>query len=399
VRPLEGEAPRAVLGAEPPEVHVPDVEPRIALDDPVGHDPSHAAGSGDAVGAEAARHEEAADLRRLAEDELAVGGEGLGPVDQADDLRAADRRHPMDGALHQGREALPVRRQQLMVEVGRDPVESPRRRRALVAPGHQPPDLLAEIHEVIRVAEHRDRRVHPVDGLRHQVLMGHRDERDRDARHAADLRRVHPAGVHHDLGPDGPRGGLHLPDAAVADADPEHAGAGADRRPALPRAFRQRHGEAARVEVPVRREVDRAEDAVEAHHREQALRLGRADLLEGQAKRLRPALLPPVLEDAIGRAREAEAPGLPPARVPPGLGAEPPVALHAPHHQARQRDGGPELPHESRRVKRRSARQLGALDEHDVAPPLRGQVVRDARAAHAAADDDRPRVLGHGARL
>src|SRR5262249_19864803 len=142
--PLEGEPPRAVLGAESAEGHVPDVEPRIALDDPGGHDPSHAAGPGDAVGAEATRDEEAADVRRLPENELTVGSECLGSVDEAYDLGSPDRRDAVDGTLHQRAEALLVGRQQLVVEVGGDAVEAPRGRGPLVAAGHQPADLLAK---------------------------------------------------------------------------------------------------------------------------------------------------------------------------------------------------------------------------------------------------------------
>jgi hypothetical protein len=106
-----------------------------------------------------------------------------------------------------------------------------------------------------------------------------------------------------------------------------------------------------------------------------------------------------VLEETVGRAREAKAAGLFPAGIAPGLGAEPPVALDAPHHEPRERDGRAQLADQPRGVEGRAARQLGALDQHDIAPPLDREVVRDARAAHAAADDDCPRVLGHGARL
>src|SRR5262249_6329309 len=101
VRSLEREAAGAILRAEAPEVHVPDVQSRIALDDPVGHDPAHAAGAGDAVGAEAARDEEAADLWGLTEDELAVGRERLGAVDQPDDLGGPDCRDPVGRPFHQ----------------------------------------------------------------------------------------------------------------------------------------------------------------------------------------------------------------------------------------------------------------------------------------------------------
>ena len=45
------------------------------------------------------------------EDELAVGREGLGAVDELDDLRLGELGHADRGRLEQGGEAVPVRRQ------------------------------------------------------------------------------------------------------------------------------------------------------------------------------------------------------------------------------------------------------------------------------------------------
>ena len=52
-------------------------------------------------------------------------------------------------------EAVPVRREELVVEVGRDAVESPRRRVALVAARHEPSALAPEVDEQGRVAQRR----------------------------------------------------------------------------------------------------------------------------------------------------------------------------------------------------------------------------------------------------
>jgi len=118
-RALEGVAAALELRAETTRVHLPGVEPRMALDDPLGHEPAHAARAGDAVGAEPGRHPEAVHFGGT-EDELAVGRESLGPVDQLDDLGFSKVRHAFHGRLEKGCEPLPVRREQSVVEVGRD---------------------------------------------------------------------------------------------------------------------------------------------------------------------------------------------------------------------------------------------------------------------------------------
>src|SRR5439155_12046884 len=52
-----------------------------------------------------------------------------------------------------------------------------------------------------------------------------------------------------------------------------------------------------------------------------------------------------------------------------------------------QRDRSAQLADQPGGVERRPARQLGALEQHDVGLPAPREVVRDARAADSAADD------------
>ena len=74
-------ARRAVVLAEAPDVHAPEVERRLAADDPLGHHLADAAGAGQPVRAESGGHEQPAH-GGLAEAELAVGRERLRAVDQ-----------------------------------------------------------------------------------------------------------------------------------------------------------------------------------------------------------------------------------------------------------------------------------------------------------------------------
>src|ERR1700682_4185661 len=68
---------------EPPQVHLPEVEAGLAIDDPFGHRLAPPTGAGDAVGAKARCDKEPADAR-LTENELVVRREGFRSIDQFD---------------------------------------------------------------------------------------------------------------------------------------------------------------------------------------------------------------------------------------------------------------------------------------------------------------------------
>ncbi len=153
-RPGERVLAAPVRGAEPPRVHVPDVERGRTLDDPLGHELSHPACARQPVRAEAGRDPEPAHVRRP-EDELAVRREGLRAVDEPDHLHLGKRGHADDGVLEELLEARPVLVEQARVEVGRDPFETPRRAVALVAAHDEPARLRTEVDEQRRVAHRR----------------------------------------------------------------------------------------------------------------------------------------------------------------------------------------------------------------------------------------------------
>ncbi len=112
-------------GAEAPDVHRPEVLRGLAADDPLGEGLAGTARRGDAEGVEAGAHEEPSHLRRLAQDEVAVRGEGLGPVQQLTDPRLAEGGHPPPGELGEGLEVIEVRLEQLEVEARGNAVSGP----------------------------------------------------------------------------------------------------------------------------------------------------------------------------------------------------------------------------------------------------------------------------------
>ena len=163
--------------------------------------------------------------------------------------------------------------------------------------------------------------------------------------------------------------------------------------------FGERERELARVDVAVGRQERRAEDAVRGHRWEELLRLVGRDELERQTERLRPARLPRDLLHPLGRRGEPERPDLVPARLETHFGLERAVEVDALHHHPRERERAAELTHEAGRVERRPARELGALDEHDVVPAKACEPVEDGAAADSAPDHDCPGPISHGRTL
>ena len=186
------------MAAEAADVHVPQVVLGLAVDDPLGHHLADAAGTGETVRAEAGGDPEAGHLA-LAEDELAVGRERLGAVEEALDLGLLDRRHAQDGALHELLEAIPVLGQELRLEARRDAVEPERRGITLVAAHHEAADLGAEVDEVVGIAQRGKRLERRREGLGHEVLVRHRDDRDGHADEPRDVGGGHAACVDDDV--------------------------------------------------------------------------------------------------------------------------------------------------------------------------------------------------------
>ena len=385
---------RAVLRAEAADVHVPEVQAGLALGDPLGHDLADPARAGEPVRAEAGGDEEAVDLG-LAKAELVVGGERLGPVDDPRDLDLVHRRHALAGVLDDLLEAVDVVLEQAPVEVERDLVEpvgavgeERRPRVALVAAHHEALAVLAVVDEEVGVAQGGEAPgVVVAEGLGHQVLVRHRDDRDPHARQPAELGGEHPAGDHHDLGLDLALVGDDLPHAPAVGLDPGDPRVREDVAAAAAGAVGQREGELGGVEVAVGGKPGGAQHPVGGHERELLLRLVGRDQLERQPEGLRPPGLAAELLHPLLAGGELDAPALRPSGVELGLLSDPPVELDRVHHHLRQRHRAAGLAHEPGGVEGRAGGQLVAVDQDGVVPAELAQVVGDRGPADPAADD------------
>jgi len=211
------------------------------------------------------------------------------------------RRHPLDRVLEQRLEPRPVLGQELGLEAVGHAVERPRSGVALVAAHDQAADLGAEVDQPVGVAQRGQRLQRRVERLGDQELVPVGDDRHLGADHPPDLRRVHAAGVHDDVGANRALVGDHLVHAAVAKVDAGDAGALLDVGPEPAGAVGERKGELAGIEVPVERDEGGRDDAVGGHRREHRLGLGGRDELHLEAKALRPAGLALNLLVALAR--------------------------------------------------------------------------------------------------
>ena len=128
-----------VEAREAADVDRPQVECRLAADDPLGERLAGAAARGDAHRIEAAADVQVVDAGRGSEDEVVVGREQLGAVVELLDLGLLECRHADHRIVEQDLEGVPVVRQQLELEVLGDPAAVLRALSQGVACGSKPP--------------------------------------------------------------------------------------------------------------------------------------------------------------------------------------------------------------------------------------------------------------------
>ena len=387
----------AVEGGEAADVDRGQVQAGLALGDPLGQRPPGAAGRGDADRVEAGADEEVPQLRGLAQDELVVRGEALRAVVEHLDPGLGQDRDPVDRAVHQDREVVPVLLEQLELErVGQRVGRDPRLGVGLEAADDQPADLLLDVGIAVRVAQDREVPVHPVDLLGDHVEVFGRMQRHGHAAHRADRLGPLAGAVDHHLGLDLALVGADAGDLAVVREDAGDPGSLADGDALVAGAAGQRGGQVGRVGPAVAGQPDRPFEVVVAQDRVELFRLLRADQLALELVGLGGGRGPPQLGHPVLGASDGDAAAAPEAGAQAGLCLEPLVQLAGVLHQPGAVLRGPQLADQAGRVPGGAAGQLPLLEQQHVGPAQLGQVVGDAGADHAAPDDDDAGPGGEG---
>ncbi len=222
---------------EPPYVDAHQVVLRLPGDDPLGERTSGPTGRGDADRVEAGADEEAAQRRRLAEQELVVGGERLRAVVELADPGVLQRRDPAYGLVHQHREVVPVLLEELELERVRQVVgRAPRFGLGLEAADHQAAGLLLEVGPAVRVAHDRQVWVDALDPLGDDVEVLGRVQRHAHADQVTERLGPLAGAVDDDLGLDVAAVGAYAGHPAVGHGEARsHAPARRSGRPAAAR--------------------------------------------------------------------------------------------------------------------------------------------------------------------
>ena len=240
---------------EAAQVDVPQVDRRIAADDPFGHQPPGAAGVGDAGGVEARADEIAPELGRLAQNEIAVQREALRSVQQHFYLRGFQAGRPMYRIAHQDLELIPILAQQLELEPVRNRRHVPRLGYRLEATHHQAADLFLVIDESVGIAHHRQVAVDARDRTGDDVEMLGREQRYIDAGELAEFTRPLSCAIDQALAADLAFAVLpaipHAGDISAFDDDAAHRRAFDDPCAAHAGPFRQRLRQVGRVRLAV----------------------------------------------------------------------------------------------------------------------------------------------------
>jgi hypothetical protein len=189
----------------------------------------------------------------------------------------------------------------------------------LEAAHQQPADFFLVVDEAVRVAHHRQHRVHARDAVGDDVEVLGRVQRHVDAGQRAELARPLAGAVDHVSQRTSPCA-VRTPTARpFSTMTPVTSTPSTHLHAAVARALGQRHAQVGRIGLAVAGQPDGALQVVGAHHRVQLAGLRRRDLLARDAEAARQRHLLAQHLHALGRARHVDAAALLPAGGQAGL--------------------------------------------------------------------------------
>jgi hypothetical protein len=309
----------------------------------------------------------------------------------------ADRRKVLEADFEARRDALEIVRQQVLAEVPGRLDRGPGHAGALVGSHQHPAAFLAQVDLALEVD--RVQRLLPTGEFGEvsgdQVLMFHREDRQFQPDHPADLARPQTAGVDDVLGVHVAVIGDHVPGPVGARLQVHDPRAPHDLGARDLRRFRIRVRDPVGIDVTLDRIVERAREMLLVHQREELRGLVDRDDLElhPEVPTARLRHLQPV--EPFAGAREHDPAGDVHAAGLSGDALDLLVELDRVLLQLGDVRVAVHGVHAARRMPGRTGGELRALDQQHVLPAGLGQVIQNARTDDSAADHDHTCVAPH----
>lgn len=356
--------------------------------DPVGQRLADAARGEDADGVEARRAEEARHFGRLAEKVAVVGGEALRAVEEQLDAGALQHRHAARRLFQIGGDVIDIFRQRAETEVLGNTRLTPRLGIRLEEADQQLAGILLVVCPFVAEEEHRQvaRQILHLFGDDVEMLGG--VQGDGHARFGGEVARPHAAADDHGPGADRPPIGHHAGGLAVLDEDLRDGKVLEDLCAAHARALGIGLRHVDRVDLPVMREPEAADNAVCADRPPALLDLPGRDRFDRQAEIAAHRGAARQLLIAGGRVGDAQRTVALEAGRLAGLGLERAEELPGIFGKFRHASRGAQLRHETGRMPCRAARELLSFAHHHIRYADPGQVIGNRAPRDAAADND-----------
>ena len=363
--------------AEAANVHIPQIGAGFAANDPLGHQAARAAAVGNASRVEPGANKIIAQLRRFAEDEVAIRCEALGAIEQHFDLGGFQARRAVNRIFHQRLELVPVFAQQLELKGRWNRIHLPRLGRQLKPAHHQAADFFLVINQTIGVAHHWQHGVHAGNLAGDDVKVFGAIQRNRHPCKPAELPRPLASAVHQGFAANGGHfrigrvgvAHLHAHRAAVLNHHTDHLHALHNFHATVPRALGQRHAQIRRVGFAVAWQPDAALQIFVADDGVFVFDLCRRNQMAFDAEAVRHRRLFFQHLHALRRARYIHTAALFPARGQARFCFQARIQLNAVFRHRCHVAVGPHLPHQPGRVPGGAAGQLALFQQQHVGAP------------------------------
>ena len=379
-------------GLRTADIHFPQIERGLALDDPMRQRHPCPARPGNADRVVACRHPIALHLRRFAQVVAVIGGKAFRSVKEGMDARGLEQRHAVHGVFENGHEVIPILRQRVELEILADTRHAPRFGLRLKGADHHLAGVGFVIGAFVGHAQHRQV-PQPFDRFGDQVKMLAGVQRQGHARLFGQIAAPHAAAVHHHIGGDMARFAIltdiiHARDAAIGAGYARNLGVFENLCALHASTLGERHRNIGRVALAVQGQMHRTHHVAHIQMRIHRLGFRGRDFLHVDIENPRDGGLTQQFLMAVFGQRDRDRPHLPHSGFDPGFCRQLDVKVSRVFGQTRHVGRPAQLPNQPGGMPCGARGQLLTFQKDNVLPAHLGQMIGHRAARDATADDD-----------